>query len=189
MYNAREMDSLLFSSNFRYAATAADFTKTKAIMHPELNNYRSNDFEGTEVSKGSKQEELQRCNLTGYQPGPSATSLLGSLCADTVSGHGGADYLDRKASNTEEMGFNAGFGCGDSSINGSQKEVGMDSVRLVYEADGDVIASGAGNMFRDDMNQVKGKKNISSANSSNLIRQSSSPAGFFSDLADEIGKS
>lgn len=177
MYNAREMDSLLFSSNFRYA-TAADFTKTKVFMHSELNNYRSNDYEGELMSKGSKQEELQNCNLTGYQSGPSTTSFLD--CADPISGPGGADYLDSKASNIEDMDFNARFGSGDSNNKGSQKEVGMDSVHLVYEADGDVIT-------RDNMNLVKDKKNISSANCSNLIRQTSSPAGFLSNLADEIG--
>lgn len=186
MYNAREMDSLLFSSNFRYA-TAADFTKTKVIMHPELNTYRTNSYQTTELSKNSKQEDQQRPNLTGYQSaGPSTTSFLDALCDDSGPG-GAAGYLERKTSSIEEMDFNSRFDCGDDDFQGSKKEVGMDSGHLVYEAGGDVVSSGAGNMFRDNMNQVKDKKNISSANCSNLIRHSSSPAGFLSNLAEEIG--
>lgn len=190
MYNAREIDSLLFSSNFRYA-TAADFTKTKVIMHPELNNYRGNNNETMEVkelSKDSKQE-LQSCSSTGYQSGPSTTSFLDNICTDTDGGLGGAEYLDKNTLNIEEMDFDARFGSGGDDIEGHKKEVVRDSVHLVYEADGDVISSGTGNILRNNMNEVKIKKNISSANCSNLIRQSSSPAGFFSNLADEIGKS
>lgn len=191
MYNAREMDSLLLSSNFRYATAAADFTKTKVIMHPELNNYRSNNYVTTEVKELSKdsKKELQGCSLTGYQSGPSTTtSFFDNLCTDTVGGLGGADYLDKNNLSIEEMDCNAGFSSGDGDIKGSKKEVVRDSGHLVYEADGDVVSTGTGNMLRNSMNEVKFKKNISSANCSNLIRQSSSPAGFFSNLADEIGK-
>ncbi|KAK1382749.1 Transcription factor bHLH81 [Heracleum sosnowskyi] len=163
------MDSLLFSSNFRYA-TAADFTKTKAIMHPELNScYRSNGYETTEQL--SKQEDQQRRNMTGYQSGPSTTSFLDALCDDSV----GPGYLERKTSSVEEMDFNSRFGCGDGAADfqASNKEVVRDSGHLVYEAAGDVV--------------VSSKNIISSANCSNLIRHSSSPAGFLSNLAEEIG--
>ncbi|KAL8090183.1 hypothetical protein AgCh_039594 [Apium graveolens] len=186
MYNAREMDSLLFSSNFRYA-TAPDFTKTKVIMQ---NNCRGNDYETTEFKELSKDSklELQSCDLTGYQSGPSTTSFLDNHCTETVGGFGGAEYLDKNTLNIEEMDFNARFGFGDADIKGSKEEVARNnSADLVYEADGDVVTSGTGNMLRNNMNEAKIKKNISSANCSNLIRQSSSPAGFFSYLANEIG--
>ncbi|XP_017236175.1 transcription factor bHLH130 isoform X1 [Daucus carota subsp. sativus] len=164
MYNSREMDSLLFSSNFRFA-TAAEFTKPKDLMHSELKNYRSRDFETT----GQRKEEEQ-----------SSDCFLEALCADTVGGQPGrADYLDMKASNIEEVDFNARFGAGDSKVNGGEKEVVADS--------GYLVACGAGNMYSDNMSQVKSQKSISSSNCSNLIRHSSSPAGFFANLADEIG--
>ncbi|KAL1827907.1 hypothetical protein ACET3Z_006319 [Daucus carota] len=157
------MDSLLFSS-FRYA-TAAEFTKPKDLMHSELKNYRSDDFETT----GQRKEEEQ-----------SRDCFLEALCADTVGGQPGrADFLDIKVSNIDEVNFNARFSAGDSKANGGEKEVVADS--------GYLVACGAVNMYSDNMSQVKSKESISSSNCSNLIRHSSSPAGFLANLSDEIG--
>lgn len=196
MYNVRgsesvgrEMDSLLFSSNFR--CSPAEFTKPKdmIMMHSEQYNYSSNIYN----PKDQLKQQQQSCNLPRYQSGP--TSFLATQVSDAVAAADDDDdhennYLDRDISNLEEMDFNARFGSGDS--NGLKKKTVMDSVHLVYETDGDLFTSGVAGTFRnlnssinvDNMNQVK---NISSANRSGLIRHSSSPAGFLANLADEIG--
>lgn len=182
---ARDMDSLLFSSNFK-------------LMHSDLYNYQQ-----------PPQQPLPSSNLARYRSAPS--SFFASLLNDGVTGGGD----DEEHTNRESEIMFPRFDSDESdaidlkfpkalkqemteAVNDYSSVSAIAPSEMVYAtpapaADynsvlGDVPY--AENSFRglnssvgmESLNQVK-----SSGNCSNLIRQSSSPAGFLSNLADEIG--
>ncbi|KAL8092123.1 transcription factor bHLH129-like isoform X2 [Apium graveolens] len=157
---SREMDSLLAASNYMFPVPAADhFAKNKETAHSETFNYMNN--------QNSSQQ--QSSNLTRYQSVPS--SFLESLVNDNVV----AD--EYHSSNLEtEMNF---FDSGNFKYT---KGVKTDSVK-------NSVSSGVEDLFRgfssnagvENLNQVKKE----TSNENRLVRQSSSPAGFQSSLADD----
>lgn len=159
---AREMDSLLAASNFMYPLPAADqFAKNKEIVHSETYNYMNNhNF-----------LQQQSSNLTRYQSVPS--SFLESLVNDSV------DADDYRSSNLE-TGMNF-FDSGDCKYaKGLKTDLVNDSVTSGVE---NLFRGSSSNVGGENMNQVK--KETSNGNRLSLVRQSSSPAGFLSSLADE----
>lgn len=157
---AREMDSLLSASNFMYPLPVDQFAKNKEIMHSEAYNYMN-------VHNSPQQ---QSSNLTRYQSVPIGS--LASLVNDSVV----AD--DYHSSNLEpEMRFTS-VDCKYT------KGFETDSVHKSVSSSVENLFRGLNsNMGVEITDQVKQKAGNGSR--SCLVRQSSSPAGFFSNLADD----
>ncbi|WOG95710.1 hypothetical protein DCAR_0415037 [Daucus carota subsp. sativus] len=163
MYNVEgSMESLLAATNFMFPSPAADhFAKNKETVHSETCNFMNNH----------DSPQPQSLNLSRYQSVPS--SFLESLVNDSAVA---ADY---RSSNIEtEMKFSDPGDCKYT------KGLGTDSSK-------NLLSSGVENLFRgfgsnvggENMNQVK--KETSNGSRLSLVRQSSSPAGFSSSLADD----
>ena len=156
------MESLLAATNFMFPSPAADhFAKNKETVHSETCNFMNNH----------DSPQPQSLNLSRYQSVPS--SFLESLVNDSAVA---ADY---RSSNIEtEMKFSDPGDCKYT------KGLGTDSSK-------NLLNSGVENLFRgfgsnvggENMNQVK--KETSNGSRLSLVRQSSSPAGFWSSLADD----
>ncbi|KAK1373776.1 Transcription factor bHLH80 [Heracleum sosnowskyi] len=159
---AREMDGLLAASNFMYPIPAADhFSKNKETVHSETYNYMNNH----------NSSQQQSSNLSRYQPVPS--SFLESLVNDSV-------VADEYHSSNLETEMNSFYSGNFKYTKGLKTDSVKNSVSRGVE---DLFRGFGSNAGGENMNQVK--KEISNANRSSLVRQSSSPAGFMSSLTDD----
>lgn len=158
---AREMDSLLAASNFMFPVPpAADhFAKNKETAHSETYNYMNN-----------QNSSQQSSGLTRYQSVPS--SFLESFVNDSV-----ADAYHSSNLETEMNFFDSG---NFKYTKGVKTDSGKNSVSSGVE---DLFRGFSSNAGVENLNQVK--KETSNENRLSLVRQSSSPAGFVSSLAND----